>query len=51
VELPRGMLVAALRRGGRILVPRGSDCVEPGDRVLVVATSENAPRVAKLLTS
>jgi trk system potassium uptake protein TrkA len=51
VELPRGMLVAALRREGRILVPRGSDHVEPGDRVLVIATSENAPRVAQLLTS
>jgi trk system potassium uptake protein TrkA len=50
VELPRGMLVAALRRGSRILVPRGSDKVEPGDRVLVIATSESAPRVAQLLT-
>jgi trk system potassium uptake protein TrkA len=50
VELPRGMLVAALRRDGRILVPRGGDRVEPGDRVLVIATSENAPRVAQLLT-
>jgi len=51
VDLPRGMLVAALRRDGRILVPRGSDRVEPGDRVLVIATSESAPRVAQLLTS
>jgi trk system potassium uptake protein TrkA len=50
VDLPRGMLVAALRREGRILVPRGRDRVEPGDRVLVIATSENAPRVAQLLT-
>jgi trk system potassium uptake protein TrkA len=50
VELPRGMLVAARRRDGRILVPRGGDRVEPGDRVLVIATSENAPRVAQLLT-
>lgn len=51
MDLPRGVLVAALRRGGRILVPRGRDRVEPGDCVLVVATSENAPRVAQLLTS
>lgn len=50
VELPRGVLVAALRRGDRILVPRGSDRIEPGDRVLVVATTATAPRVAQLLT-
>jgi trk system potassium uptake protein TrkA len=49
VELPRGVLVAAVRRGNEILVPRGRDRVEPGDRVLVVATSETAPRVAQLL--
>ena len=51
VELPRGVLVAALRRGERIVVPRGRDRVEPGDRVLIVASSETAPRVAQLLTS
>jgi trk system potassium uptake protein TrkA len=49
VELPRGVLVAALRRDGRILVPRGGDRIEAGDRVLVVASSETAPRVAQWL--
>lgn len=50
VDLPRGVLVAALRRGEKILVPRGGDRVEPGDRVLIVASSETAPRVAQLLS-
>jgi trk system potassium uptake protein TrkA len=47
--LPRGVLVAALRRGGRIVVPRGGDRIEPGDRVLLVTTIEEAPRVTELL--
>jgi trk system potassium uptake protein TrkA len=47
--LPRGTLVAALRRGGRILVPRGGEKVEPGDRVLVVTTTDHVGRVGELL--
>jgi trk system potassium uptake protein TrkA len=47
--LPRGVLVAAVRRGGRIVVPRGSFRIEAGDRVLLVATTEEAPRIAGLL--
>jgi Trk K+ transport system NAD-binding subunit len=49
--LPRGILVAALRRGGRIVVPRGTDRIAPGDRVLLIATSEQAGHVAALLGS
>jgi trk system potassium uptake protein TrkA len=51
VRLPRGVLVAALRRGDRLLVPRGGDQVEAGDRVLLITTSENASKVAELLTT
>lgn len=49
LDLPRGVLVAALRRNGRILVPRGGDRVEPGDHVLLIATIEEAPRVSELV--
>lgn len=47
--LPRGVLIAALRRGGRIVVPRGSNRIEVGDRVLLVTTTEEALRVSELL--
>src|SRR5690606_36535586 len=47
--LPRGVLVAALQRGEQILVPRGDDRIEPGDRMLVVATTEAVSRIAGLL--
>jgi trk system potassium uptake protein TrkA len=48
--LPRGALVAALRRDERIVVPRGGTRVEPGDRFVVISTTEVVPRVAQLLS-
>ena len=45
-KLPSGVLVAAIQRGGELLVPRGSDRVEPGDRVLLVTTTDLAPKVS-----
>lgn len=50
VKLPRGVLVAALARGDQLLVPRGSDRAEPGDRVLLITTTENEPRLARFLS-
>ena len=49
VKLPRGVLVAALRRGESLLVPRGSDSAQPGDHVLLITTTENEPRLARFL--
>ncbi len=47
--LPRGTLVAAVQRGDAILLPGGGHRVEPGDRVLVITTTENAPRLDSFL--
>ncbi len=44
-KLPRGVLVAALRRGEELLVPGGNDIVEPGDRVLMIATADLASKL------
>jgi Trk K+ transport system NAD-binding subunit len=43
------MQLAAPRRTRRILVPRGGDRIEAGDRVLFVTTIEEAPRTSSLL--
>ncbi len=51
LDLPRGLLVAALRRGGRILVPRGGDRVEAGDEVLLIADVDRVPKIASFLTA
>ncbi|MEL6715176.1 MAG: TrkA C-terminal domain-containing protein [Planctomycetota bacterium] len=36
LELPDECLVAAIRREGRTLVPRGNTALLPGDRLLVI---------------
>ncbi len=47
--LPRRVLVAALERHGRLLVPRGADRVEPGDKVLFITTTDTAHRLDPFL--
>jgi len=50
IKLPDGVLAAAIRRGDQLLVPRGEDRVEPGDRVLFITTTEDAPKLADFLS-
>ena len=47
--LPRGVLVAAVRRGDRILVPTGADTIRPDDSVLLITTTRNAGRLDDFL--
>ncbi len=49
VKLPRGVLVAALQRGEKIVVPSGKERVQAGDRVLLIATSDIASKLADYL--
>jgi voltage-gated potassium channel len=35
--LPRGLLIAAIRRGGELVVPRGDVVLSPGDRLVLCA--------------
>jgi trk system potassium uptake protein TrkA len=50
IKLPRGVLVAALSRGDKLVVPRGSDRAQPGDRVLFITTTEKAAKLADFLS-
>ncbi len=38
LSLKDDLLIACLNRGGRIIIPRGSDVIKLGDRVIVVTT-------------
>jgi len=40
VRLPSGSLVGAIVRGDRVIIPRGEDSIQTGDRVIVVALPE-----------
>lgn len=50
VGLPRGVLVAALRRGDSLLLPRGDHRVEPGDELLFITTTEQAQKLTAFIT-
>ena len=47
--LPRGVLVAALRRGEEMLVPDGNDQVQPGDCVLIVMMTDLVGKLTEYL--
>ena len=47
--LPKGVLVAAVRRGDRLLVPKGDDRIQPGDEVLLITTTRDASRLDPFL--
>jgi trk system potassium uptake protein TrkA len=47
--LPRGILMVAVQRDGRIFIPGGDDQIEPGDQVIVAAASEMASRLDGIL--
>jgi trk system potassium uptake protein TrkA len=45
LEPPRDSIIGAILRGDGAIVPRGNDRIEPGDRILVLATRQSAERV------
>jgi len=45
MEPPRNSIIGAIVRDGRALVPRGSDVLQPGDRLYVFTTYAEADRV------
>jgi len=49
IGLPRGALVAAVEHEGRIVVPTGGHRVAPGDRLLIITTTQTAARLDPFL--
>jgi len=48
-KLPRGVLVAALLRGDSVIIPGGNDFARPGDRAVVISTTERARELDGIL--
>ena len=48
LSLPRGVLLAAILKQNRVVVPHGDDVVEAGDRVVVLCTAGAVKSVARL---
>ncbi|WP_319544063.1 Trk system potassium transporter TrkA [uncultured Pseudodesulfovibrio sp.] len=48
---PRGCLVLCFQRGDDVVIPRGDTVVEPNDRLIIISTRQNIPKVEKVLTT
>jgi trk system potassium uptake protein TrkA len=48
-QLPENSRVASIIRGGRTIVPRGTESVEVGDRVIVIGSPESAREWSSLM--
>jgi len=48
-QVPAGVLIGAIVRGERVIIPRGTDALQPGDHAIVFSTREAAATVKKLL--
>jgi len=48
-QVPAGVLIGAIVRGERVIIPRGTDALQPGDHAIVFSTKEAAQEIEKLL--
>jgi len=48
---PRGCLVLCFQRGDDVVIPRGDTTVQPNDRLIIISTRHNIPKVEKVLTT
>lgn len=46
---PKGAIIGAIEREGRVIIPRGEDMVLPGDKVLIFTQRSSIPDVEKSL--
>jgi trk system potassium uptake protein len=49
VKFPKEALVLCLARGEEVLIPRGDTVIHPQDRVIILSTRNNIPRVEQSL--
>jgi trk system potassium uptake protein TrkA len=50
MDPPRNSIIGAIIRGAQAIVPRGTDLVQPGDRLIVFTTHAEADRVRNYFT-
>ncbi|MBC7114782.1 MAG: NAD-binding protein, partial [Archaeoglobi archaeon] len=49
LNLPRGILIAAVIRGDHVIIPKGDDYLQPGDRAVILLKTELSSKLEKLL--
>ncbi|QJB57798.1 Trk system potassium transporter TrkA [Pseudodesulfovibrio sp. zrk46] len=51
INFPRGCLILCFQRKDEVVIPRGDTVVEPEDRLIIISTRQNIPKVEKVLTT
>ncbi|HUT04275.1 MAG TPA: Trk system potassium transporter TrkA [bacterium] len=51
ISFPQGVLVTAITRGGKVIIPSGDSVIEPDDRIIVFARRQAVPKVEKILAT
>ena len=49
MRLKKGILIAAIIRGGKTIIPTGDDCISGDDHVVVVATGHALKDLSNIL--
>jgi len=49
ISFPQGVLVTAITRGDKVIIPSGDSVIEPDDRIIVFARRQAVPKVEKIL--
>ena len=49
LDLPRGALILTIQRGEEVVFPSGDSVIQPGDRIVLLSTQKNIPRIEKRL--
>jgi len=51
INFPRGCLILCFQRGDEVVIPRGDTVIEPEDKLIIISTRQNIPKVEKVLTT
>ncbi|WP_319759897.1 Trk system potassium transporter TrkA [Maridesulfovibrio sp.] len=51
LDLPKGTLILCFQRGDDVIIPTGTTVIEPNDRLLIISTHKNIPKIEKALTT
>jgi trk system potassium uptake protein TrkA len=50
LALPRGSLIGCILRGGKVIVPSGSSCLQIADRLILISQPEHYAQFLRILT-
>ncbi|MBQ9272752.1 MAG: Trk system potassium transporter TrkA, partial [Mogibacterium sp.] len=49
LDLKSGILICAIFRGGKVIIPRGNDTIESGDHVVIVTSTHHMTDLSMIL--